>query len=146
MKRIAVSAIALTFLLTSKALASNVCFLFGTSTVAASGLILPTKGTCTSFNGFFPNQPGTLLAGDVCRSSNGSTFLFNLFTRFNSLPDSLVGSWLASSGSGSGTECTSARCLTFAVTVIKCPNNVTIPHNAPGAEAESSAAFLSEEQ
>jgi len=146
MKRISVSALALTLLLASKAQASNVCFFFGTSTVAASGLILPAKGTCTSFNGFFPNQAGTLLAGEVCRSSNGSTFLFNLFTRFNSLPDSLVGSWLASSGSGSGTECTSANCLTFGVAVIKCPNNVPIPASAPGRAADPSSAFITEEQ
>lgn len=146
MKRIVVSAIALTLLLASKAQAANVCFLFGTSKVAASGLVLPAKGTCASFNGFFPNQAGTLLAGDVCRSSNGSTFLFNLFTRFKGLPDSLVGSWLASSGSGSGTECTSASCQTFGVAVIKCPNSVPIPSSAPGFEAESSAAFLTAEQ
>ncbi len=88
---------------------------------------MPAKGSCAAFNGFFRNRTGLLLAGDVCRSSNGTTFLFNLFTQTAGLTDSLAGTWAAATGKGSGMECFNTPCLSFAVTVTKCPATVTIP-------------------
>ena len=137
-----VAAVALTLFLASSAHAANFCVSFGGAQVIASGLILPVKGTCSAFNGFYANKPGLLLAGDVCRSSNGTTFLFNTFTQFNGLPDSLAGTWVASSGAGSGKECTSATCLSFNVAVIKCPNNVTVPADLMDIESETSSPDL----
>jgi hypothetical protein len=128
--------VALTLLLASSAHATNFCVSFGGAQIVASGLILPAKGACSAFNGFFANKAGLLLAGDVCRSSNGTTFLFNTFTQFNALPDTLAGTWAASSGAGSGNECSSARCLSFNVAVTKCPNNVKVPADLSGSEAE----------
>src|ERR1019366_1636431 len=117
---------------------------FGGAHVVASGLTIPIKGTCTSFNGFYANQANFLLAGDICKSSDGSTVLFNTFTQFNGKPDSLVGKWSTSTGTGSGNECNST-CTAFTVTVTKCPDNVPIPHDLPGFESETSSPFLTAE-
>ncbi len=144
-RSISIVAAVLTFLVASTSRAANFCLSFGAAHAVASGFVVPTKGTCTSFNGFYSNRAGVLLAGEVCRSSDGTTFLFNLFTQHNSMPDSIAGTWSSSNGQGSGNECTSANCFPFGVAVTKC-TNVTIPHNAPGAETESSAGFLSQEQ
>jgi len=107
--------------------AANFCASFGPAQAEAIGLTLPGKGSCAAFNGFFRNRPGLLLAGDVCRSSNGTTFLFNLFTQTAGLTDSLAGTWAAVTGKGSGMECFNTPCLSFTVTVTKCPATVTIP-------------------
>jgi len=141
------AAIALTLVLASAAEAANFCVSLGGGHAVASDFIVPTKGICTAFNGFYSNLPGVLLAGDLCRSSDGTTFLFNLFTQVNGMPDSIVGTWSSTNGKGSGKECTSAsaNCLTFDVAVTRCPGNVPIPHNAPGFEAESSSSFLTQE-
>lgn len=131
--------------LSSIAHAANFCAAFGGANIVASGLVLPAKGTCTSFNGFYTKPSGLLLAGEVCRSSNGTTFLFNTFTQFNSqLPDSLVGKWSASSGQGKGIECTSAVCNPFTVTVRTC-KDVTIPSDLSGLESAVSTPFLTTE-
>jgi len=137
-----IAAGALTLLLASNARATNFSVSFGGAQIVASGLILPVKGACSAFNGFFANKPGLLLAGDVCRSSSGTTFLFNTFTQFNALTDTLAGTWAASSGAGSGNECSSARCLAFNVAVIKCPINVKVPADLSGSEAEVSSPGL----
>ena len=131
-----VAVIALTFFIAPAANAANFCLAFGTARVAASGLTLPVKGACAAFNGFYLGRSGFLLAGEVCRSSDGSTYLFNTFTQFMGRPDSLVGTWAASSGNGSGTECSTAPCVTFAVAVIKCPNNVNVPSALLNFESE----------
>lgn len=144
-RRAAVAAVFLAFFLTSTAHASNFCLSFGSARVVASGLTIPVKGTCTTFNGFYANRPGLLLAGDVCRSSNGTTFLFNTFTQFNKLPDTLAGTWAASNGAGSGNECSSAGCNSFAVAVTKCPLGVPIPADLPGFESETPSSFLTQE-
>jgi hypothetical protein len=129
------SAIALLLQLSSIANASNFCASFGMAKVVASGLTLPPKDTCVAFNGFIANQPGVLLAGDVCRSSNGATFLFNTFTQSQNLPDSLAGTWSASTGSGLGKECSNNGCTSFAVTVTKC-GAISVPA-APPSEVAS---------
>jgi hypothetical protein len=140
------AAVALMLALSSSAHAANFCVSFGSAHIVASGLVLPAKGTCTSFNGFYTNKNGLLLAGEVCKSSNGTTFLFNTFTQFNSqLPDSLVGKWTAASGKGTGTECTSAACNSFTVTVTKC-SNVTISGDLSGFDAPGTQPFLTTEE
>ena len=130
----------------SAAHAANFCVSFGGGHAVASGFVVPTKGTCSAFNGYYMNRPGFLLAGDLCRSSDGTTFLFNLFTQLNSMPDSIAGTWVAANGTGSGKECTSANCFPFDVKVTKCPTNAPIPKPAPGFHSESSSSFLTEEQ
>ena len=106
--------------------ASNFCVSFGGAHIVASGLTIPVKGTCLAFNGFYANKAGFLLAGDICKSSDGTTVLFNTFTQFQGKPDSLVGTWSTSTGTGSGNECNST-CSAFTVTVTKCPTKVTLP-------------------
>jgi hypothetical protein len=138
MRRIAAAMAAVILSIASAVHAANFCASFGGAQVAATGLTLPASGNCAAFNGFYRNNKGLLLAGDVCRSSNGTTFLFNLFTQSNGLPDSLAGTWVASSGKGSGQECFSSPCLSFNVTVTKCPATVTIPANLSSFESETS--------
>jgi hypothetical protein len=139
MMRITATAMAAVILsIGSAAHAANFCASFGAAQVAATGLTLPASGNCAAFNGFYRNNKGLLLAGDVCRSSNGTTFLFNLFTQSNGLPDSLAGTWVASSGKGSGQECFASPCLSFSVTVTKCPATLTIPANLSSFESETS--------
>ena len=138
----------LALLTTSTARASNFCLSFGAAKVVASGLTIPAKGTCAAFNGYYLKKPGFLLAGDVCKSSDGTTVLFNTFTQFNGLPDSLVGSWSTSSGTGSGNECTSANCLAFGVAVTKCPNSVPVPAvraDLLNFESRSASTFSTQE-
>ena len=110
--------------------AANVCLTLGAAQVVASGLTVPAKGTCTSFNGFFRGQDrvGMLLAGDICKSSDGTSVMFNTFTQRNGQPDSLIGSWSPSTLTGSGRECIAgaASCFAFNVTLTKCPANVRI--------------------
>jgi hypothetical protein len=125
--------------------AANLCVSFGGAHIVASGATVPVKGTCASFNGFYANKAGFLLAGDICKSSDGTTVRFNTFTQFQGKPDSLVGSWSTSNGSGSGNECTSTGCNAFAVTVTKCPTKVVVPADVPGFEVETSSTFLTEE-
>jgi len=134
------------FLLTSTAHANNFCVSFGGARIVASGLTIPVKGTCASFNGFYANKAGLLLAGDICRSSDGTTVLFNTFTQAGGLPDTLAGKWGASSGAGSGNECSSASCSPFAVTVTKCPSNVTVPANVSDFESEAPSPFPTTEE
>jgi hypothetical protein len=136
MRRIAAAVAAVILSTASAAYAANFCALFGGAQVVGSGLILPASGTCAAFNGFYSSGTG-LLAGDVCRSSNGTTFLFNLFTQYKGVPDSLAGTWVASSGKGSGLECFTSPCLSFNVTVKKCPATVTIPANLSRFELEA---------
>ncbi len=142
--------VAAMLLAASSSHAANFCLTLGSAQVVASGLTIPVKGTCASFNGFYrgPSNAGLLLAGDICKSSDGSTVIFNTFTQHNGQPDSLVGAWLTAKGTGSGNECTAgAKCLAFAVTVTKCPANPPIP--AVRAELplqeQSSATFTTEE-
>ncbi len=137
MKMATLVAVSLTLLLRSSAYASNFCVSFGGAQVVVSGLVLPAKGTCAAFNGFVANKPGLLMSGDVCRSSDATTFLFNTFTQFNGLPDSFAGTWSASSGTGSGEECSSSPCIPFAVAVTKCPASVKIPNDVVGFESAS---------
>jgi hypothetical protein len=145
-RSISVLTLVVTLVLVPAAHAANFCVSFGGGHAVANGFITPAKGSCSSFNGYYTNRAGFLLAGDLCRSSDGTTFLFNLFTQLNSMPDSIVGTWLAANGTGSGNECTSANCFPFAVKVTKCPTSVPIPKVAPGLHSESSSSFLSEEQ
>jgi hypothetical protein len=145
-RNIAVLAVVLTLAFVPAGHATNFCVSLGGGHAVASGFITPAKGTCSPFNGYYTNRAGFLLAGDLCRSSDGTTFLFNLFTQLNSMPDSIAGTWLAATGAGSGKECTSANCFPFDVKVTKCPNSVPIPKAASGFHSESSASFLSEEQ
>ena len=142
MKMATLAAVLLTLLLRSTAYATNFCVSFGNAQVVASGLILPAKGTCAAFNGFFPKKPGLLIAGDVCRSSDATTLLFNLFSQFNGLPDSFAGTWSASTGTGSGQECSSGPCTSFAVAVTKCPAIEPIPKDVVGFESEDSASGI----
>jgi hypothetical protein len=139
-----VAAATLMLFLASAAYATSVCLFFGTAHIVASGLTIPVKGTCASFNGYYANQAGFLLAGDICKSSDGTTVLFNTFTQFSGKPDSLVGKWATSTGSGSGTECNSA-CTAFPVTVTKCASNVPVPTDLPGFESDVSSTFLTQE-
>jgi hypothetical protein len=132
------TAMLLTLMLSSAAYAANFCVSFGGAQVVASGLILPAKGTCGAFNGFVANEPGLLIAGDVCRSSDATTFLFNTFTQFNGAPDTFAGTWSASTGTGSGQECSSGPCISFAVAVTKCSAGVKIPKDIVGFDSESS--------
>ncbi len=127
---------AIILLIASAAHAANFCALFGSAQVVASGLTLPASGSCAAFNGFYSGS-ARLLAGDVCRSSNGTTFLFNLFTQYMGTTDSLAGTWVASSGKGSGQECFTSPCLSFNVTVKKCPATLTIPANLSSFESEA---------
>lgn len=129
-------------LLASTALAANFCVSFGGAQIIASGLTLPAKGTCTAFNGFYANKAGSLLAGDVCRSSNGSTFLFNTFTQFSGSPDSIAGTWNASTGKGSGKECFGPPCAAFNVTVTKCPANITVPADLSGFDTKDTESSV----
>jgi hypothetical protein len=129
------SAFAVFLCLSSIADAANFCATFGGAQVVATGLTLPAKGTCVAFNGFTANKAGVLLAGDVCRSSNGTTFLFNTFTQSQNVPDSLAGSWAASDGTGTGNECSNTGCTSFAVKVTKC-GAITVPA-APVSEDAS---------
>jgi|HubBroStandDraft_6_1064221.scaffolds.fasta_scaffold1213190_1 hypothetical protein len=135
---------ALMLFLATAAHAANFCASFGAAQVVASDLTLPAKGTCAAFNGFYrnPTNAGLLLAGDVCRSSNGTTYLFNLFTQHAGLTDSLAGSWSTSNGKGSGQECFATPCLAFSVTVTKCPATVTIPASVSDLQAGTAAPSL----
>jgi hypothetical protein len=142
MKMAMLAGVSLALLLRSTAYATNFCVSFGGAQVVASGLVLPAKGNCAAFNGFIANKPGLLMSGDVCRSSDATTLLFNTFTQFNGLPDSFAGTWSASNGTGSGEECSSGPCISFAVAVTKCPANVKIPNDVVGFEAEDSAPAL----
>ncbi len=139
----AVVAVILMMWLSAIAQATNFCVSFGTAHIVASGLTIPVKGTCFAFNGFYANKAGFLLAGDICKSSDGTTVLFNTFTQFQGKPDSLVGTWSTSNGMGSGNECNSS-CVAFSVAVTKCPAKVTVPAERTGFEAEAPANFLTE--
>jgi hypothetical protein len=119
----------------SLAHATNFCVSFGGARVVASGLVVPLRGTCTSFNGFYANQANVLLAGDICRSSDNTTVLFNTFTQFNGKPDSLVGKWSAATGTGFGNECNSV-CTAFTVTVTKCAKVIPIPQDLSDLQSE----------
>lgn len=132
----------LVLMLSSAAYAANFCVSFGGAQVVASGLILPAKGTCAAFNGFVANEPGLLIAGDICRSSDATTFLFNTFTQFNGVPDTFAGTWSVSTGTGSGHECSSGPCLSFAVAVTKCPAGVKVPKDIAGFDSDSAPAAL----
>jgi len=148
---LAAAVVALIVTLGSDVHAANFCASFGSVNPAqaeAVGLTLPAKGSCAAFNGFYRNRAGILLAGDVCRSSNGTTFLFNLFTQTsNGLTDTLTGTWSAATGRGLGRECFSTPCLSFSVAVTKCPANVTIPVPADisGFQAETSSPMTTDE-
>jgi len=139
-----IAAVALVLLLTSTAHAKNFCVTFGGADVAASGLTIPANGACTAFNGFISNEPGVLLAGDLCKSSDGTTVLFNTFSEFGTQTDSLAGTWATASGSGSGNECFGGSCSTFTVTVIKCPKSVPVPDVLSGPESEAPSSFLTQ--
>ncbi len=135
----------------SAAHAANVCLTLGQAQVVASGLTIPAKGACASFNGFYrgQNNGGLLLAGDICKSSDGTTVFFNTFTQHGNQPDSLAGAWVTAKGTGSGKECLagSTNCSAFTVTVTKCPANPVIPAlraELPFQE-QSSATFTTEE-
>ena len=144
-KTATLTAMLLTLILSPAAYAANFCVSFGGAQVVASGLILPAKGSCAAFNGFIANKPGLLIAGDVCRSSDATTFLFNTFTQFNGLPDSFAGTWAASTGAGSGQECSSGPCISFVVAVTKCPTGVKVPNDVVGSElADPSSAVTTE--
>ena len=95
----------------SSARAANVCLTLGAAQIVASGLTIPAKGACTSFNGFFrgKDNAGKLLAGDICKSSDGTSVMFNTFTQQNFQPDSLVGSWSTSTLAGSAANAPRAR-------------------------------------
>jgi hypothetical protein len=138
-KTLAVGTFALMLFLAPAAHAANFCASFGAAQVVASGLTLPAKGTCAAFNGFYRNFAGVLLAGDVCRSSSGTTYLFNLFTQHNGVADSLAGTWNASTGTGSGNECFATPCLSFSVKVTKCPATVTIPASISDLQSETAS-------
>ena len=133
------ASIAASFFAATVVHAANFCVSFGGAQVVATGLTLPARGVCVAFNGFTANKAGILLAGDVCRSSNGTIFLFNTFTQSQNVPDSLAGSWAASNGTGSGNECSNAGCTSFAVKVTKC-GAFTIPA-APVAEGASALSI-----
>ena len=136
MKIAGLTVMLLTLTLSSAAYAANFCVSFGGAQVVVSGLILPAKGTCAAFNGFVANKPGLLIAGDVCRSSDATTFLFNTFTQFNGLPDTFAGTWSAATGTGSGQECSSGPCISFVVAVTKCAASVKIPKDIVGFDSE----------
>jgi hypothetical protein len=128
MKMIVATAGVLAFALslTSAAFGGNFCANFGSAQIVASGLSIPGKGTCKAFNGFISNEPGLLLAGDVCKSSDGTTILFNTFTQLGTTY-TLAGTWAASSGIGSGNQCSPSACVPFDVTVAKCPKTIVLP-------------------
>ena len=134
----------------SPARAANVCLTLGAAQIVVSGLTIPAKGACTSFNGFFRGKEnaGKLLAGDICKSSDGTSVMFNTFTQQNFQPDSLVGSWSTSTLAGSGRECTAgASCLPFTVKLTKCPANPPIFPLAAElpVQEQSSSRFMTEE-
>jgi hypothetical protein len=123
--------------LTANANAKNLCASFGTADVVGVNFTVPAKGTCKTINGLILSLD-LLLVGNVCRTSDNTTVRFNTFTQFIAA-DSLTGSWNASTGLGTGTECTINSCSTFAVTVTTCPSHVTIPTAVSGPEAPASA-------
>jgi hypothetical protein len=139
------AALAIVLAVASAADATNFCASFGIGDVVASGLSIPGKGTCKAFNGFIVNEAGVLLAGDICTSSDGSTVLFNLFTQFDSEPDSIAGTFSSSTNTGTGNECVAANtsgCGSFDVTVTKCPKTVTLPDVT--SRPESQSGFLTQ--
>lgn len=132
----------------SSAHAANVCLSLGAAQVVASGLTIPAKGTCAAFNGFFrgKDKAGMLLAGDICKSTDGSTVMFNTFTQQNSQPDSLIGSWSTSTLSGTGRECVAgATCLSFPVKLTKCPASLPIFAPSVALESQTSSRLTTEE-
>jgi hypothetical protein len=121
------SILAFALSLTSAAVGGNLCVNFGGAAVVASGLSIPGKGNCKAFNGFIPSE-GFLLAGDICKSSDGTTVLFNTFTQVTGGADTLAGSWATSTGQGTGNECPpGSACSPFPVSVTKCPKSVVLP-------------------
>lgn len=104
-----------------EASAKDLCLLVGGAvTLVAKGTGVPTKGTCKPWAGFIPEEPGNILTGVVCTTSDGSQLQANQYT-------SIAGEELLSvislpGGSGTTNDCSvGGGCFSSPVVIEKCP-------------------------
>jgi hypothetical protein len=129
--------------LTNTASAKDLCLLGNSATtLVGENLAIPTKGVCKTWAGFVEAQPGNILTGVICTSSDGTTVLANQFT---SIPFEVLKSNIAlPAGTGTLNDClsTTGVCTAYTVSVVKCPAKPTIPAlKASDATGEASSTF-----
>jgi hypothetical protein len=119
--------LAVGLLVSRPANAKDLCIDFGPITLVGTTASIPAKGHCSAYTGFIAAQPGNLLTGTICTSSDDSTVIVHVLPGCCG-PEVLEASLAVPSlSSTNGEDCDAyfGSCLTgFSVAVVKCSKPV----------------------
>lgn len=116
-----VSSVAMVLLLAQTASAANLCLLAnGSVTLVGENLVIPAKGVCKPWAGFVVAQPGNILTGVICTTTDGTQTLANQVT---SAPEEILESTIAlPAKTGTILDCIGGSCgSALSLSVVKCP-------------------------